>query len=94
VTIEESLQESLNLKKVLHTCIHILKQELFILGTINFESFSPERVNGEVASPPSGNHPGSLSYNATGEYFFLPFGAQDISTNCQLNKGDKVYIII
>jgi len=51
-------------------------------------------VNGEVASPPSGNHPGSLSYNATGEYFFLPFGAQDISTNCQLNKGDKVYIII
>ena len=21
-------------------------------GTINFESFSPERVNGEVASPP------------------------------------------
>ena len=56
-------------------------------GTINFESFSPERVNGEVASPPSGNHPGSLSYNSTGEFFFLPFGANDISSACQLYKG-------
>ena len=56
-------------------------------GTINFESFSPERVNGEVASPPSGNHPGSLSYNSTGEFFFLPFGASDISSACQLYKG-------
>jgi len=63
-------------------------------GTINFESFSPERVNGEVASPPSGNHPGSLSYNSTGEFFFLPFGANDISSNCQLHKGDKVSFFV
>jgi len=63
-------------------------------GTINFESFSPERVNGEVASPPSGNHPGSLSYNSTGEFFFLPFGANDISSACQLQKGDKVSFFV
>jgi len=63
-------------------------------GTINFESFSPERVNGEVASPPSGNHPGSLSYNSTGEFFFLPFGASDISSACQLYKGDKVSFFV
>jgi len=63
-------------------------------GTINFESFSPERVNGEVASPPQGTHPGSLSYNAVGEYFFLPFAAADISSHCQLYKGDKVSFFI
>jgi len=63
-------------------------------GTINFESFSPERVNGEVASPPSGNHPGSLSYNSTGEFFFLPFQANDISSNSQLQKGDKVSFFV
>jgi len=63
-------------------------------GTINFESFSPERVNGEVASPPSGNHPGSLSYNSTGEFFFLPFQANDISSACQLYKGDKVSFFV
>jgi len=63
-------------------------------GTINFESFSPDRVNGEVASPPQGSHPGSLSYNAVGEYFFLPFAAADISSHCQLYKGDKVSFFI
>jgi cold shock CspA family protein len=63
-------------------------------GTINFESFSPERVNGEVASPPQGAHPGSLSYQAVGEYFFLPFAAADISSHCQLYKGDKVSFFI
>lgn len=63
-------------------------------GTINFESFSPERVNGEVASPPQGSHPGSLSYNAVGEYFFLPFAAVDISSHSQLYKGDKVSFFI
>ena len=57
-------------------------------GTINFETYSNERVNGEVASAPSGNHPGSLSYNATGEFFFLPFTANDISSHSQLYKGE------
>lgn len=71
------------------TRVHKLKK-----GTINFESFSPERVNGEVASPPSGNHPGSLSYNSTGEFFFLPFSAPDISSHCQLYKGDKVSFFV
>ena len=41
-----------------------------------------------------GSHPGSLSYNAVGEYFFLPFAAVDISSHSQLYKGDKVSFFI
>lgn len=63
-------------------------------GTINFEVYSNERIMGEVASVPTCNHPGSLSYDQAGEYFFLPFQAPDIVSTATLQKGDQVSFFI
>ena len=35
---------------------------------------------------PTQNHPGSLSYDQTGEFFFLPFAAADIVSTGTLQK--------
>jgi len=63
-------------------------------GTINFEVYSNERIMGEVASVPTNNHPGSLSYDQAGEYFFLPFAAADIVSTTTLHKGDQVSFFV
>lgn len=55
-------------------------------GTINFEVYSNERIMGEVASVPTHNHPGSLSYDQGGEFFFLPYSAPDMNCKHGLTK--------
>ena len=59
-------------------------------GTINFEVYSNERIMGEVASVPTHNHPGSLSYDQGGEFFFLPYSAPDMNCKHGLTKV-KIY---